>query len=1120
MRQNSFKFIAALLLLALSTGATAQDTRPIVTVGVFDNPPIALRRADTLHPEASPQYAGIALDVLRDTAARYGWRLRYRYAPWKTQLKALKAGRIDVLVGMAYTEARAQQYRLSRETLISNWGTVYARPDTPIDSLLTLKGKRVALMQRSIHSERFVALLKRFGVNYTPVPVATYDDAMDLVATGKADAAVVNRLFSLRNRHHSALVQTSILFNPVEVRYAVAGPAQGWIVDAIDSVLAEEKSDPGSRYYASLSHWLNLPHNNATPPWVKWLLLGVSLFAVLVVLLNTWLRAQIKLRTSQLDASEERFRATFEHAAVGIAHVSPDGRFLRANQTLCHLLGYPAETLLTLYFHDITHPDDLEADLNNIRRMLDGHLDTYAWEKRYIHHDGDVIWVSLTCALLRDDHDRPDYLITVIEDITARKREEQRSASSERKFRALFENANDAIFLLDSEHFIDCNSRAETMFGLERAVLLTKHPHELSPLRQSDGRTSVQAAKARIEAAFSGTPQFFEWQHQRSDGSVFDADVALHRIELDGQYFLQGMVRDITERKQAEQALRESERRFRDVVNASGEYVWEVDTTWHYTYVSERLSQLLGDDTTTLLGRRPHDFVTEDHRDEFAEQLDEHLCHAQSFKELEHPAMTRNGELIWLQISGVPIFDDAGKITGYRGTGQDITERKQTEARIEHLATRDPLTELPNRLLLSDRLDQAIIAAQREHRRLGFVFIDLDRFKNINDSLGHHVGDSLLKAVALRLEHCIRRGDTLSRLGGDEFVILLEGLKTAQDASPVINHILNEMTRPFEIENHNIVSSCSIGISIYPDDGEDMRSLLRNADTAMYHAKERGRNKCQFFSREMNARAVERFTLESALRQAVEREEFVLHYQPQIDIASGQIIGVEALIRWLHPTRGLLLPHTFIPIAEDTGLIAPIGDWLLHAACAQARAWQDAGHADLRVAINLSADQVNRTLIPRLIHAVEHTGVHISQLEFEITESLMMHNIEDNITVLNTLGELGAKIAIDDFGTGFSSLNYLKRFPIDSLKIDQSFVRDVVTDPDDATIIRTIIAMAHSLLLDVVAEGVENKEQLIMLREMNCMSYQGYYFSPPLPAQELTARYLGADSETFTHLAP
>ncbi|MEP7131818.1 MAG: EAL domain-containing protein, partial [Acidobacteriota bacterium] len=429
----------------------------------------------------------------------------------------------------------------------------------------------------------------------------------------------------------------------------------------------------------------------------------------------------------------------------------------------------------------------------------------------------------------------------------------------------------------------------------------------------------------------------------------------------------------------------------------------------------------------------------------------------------------------------------------------DITERKRAEEQVKHLAFHDALTGLPNRLLFQDRLRMAVLNAHRSEDHLATLFLDLDRFKVINDSLGHSIGDELLRGVAERLGSCVREGDTVARLGGDEFTILVPGMAGDEDAAKIARKILGVLRLPFVIDGRELFLTTSIGVAIYPADGETAETLVRNADTAMYRAKEQGRDNFQLYTPAMNSRALERLSLESRLRQAIHNRELVLQYQPLVDLETNQIRGAEALIRWEHPEMGLLAPGEFIPLAEVSGLIVPIGEWVLHAACAQVRAWQQLGHPRLSVAVNLSARQFQQAdLVSQVRAALEAADLAPEFLDLEITESNAMQNADVSISTLWDLKNLGVQLSMDDFGTGYSSLNYLKRFPIDRLKIDQSFVRDVTTDPDDAAIASAIIAMAHSLELTVVAEGVETEPQLAFLRGQHCDEMQGYLVSRPV----------------------
>jgi diguanylate cyclase (GGDEF)-like protein/PAS domain S-box-containing protein len=458
-----------------------------------------------------------------------------------------------------------------------------------------------------------------------------------------------------------------------------------------------------------------------------------------------------------------------------------------------------------------------------------------------------------------------------------------------------------------------------------------------------------------------------------------------------------------------------------------------------------------------------------------------------------------------LEDSAVPIHNRLGEVTGAVMVFRDMGTSRALSNRMLYLAHHDSLTDLPNRVLLHDRLTHAISLAQRRRRQMAVLFLDIDRFKHVNDSLGHIIGDRLLQSVARRLLSCVRRSDTVSRQGGDEFVILLSEINQAQDAALSAEKMLQTLAVPYHIDQHELRVTGSIGIVVYPDDGADADMLLKNADIAMYHAKDQGRNNYQFFEPDLNVRALERQMLESGLRRAVEGHELVLHYQPKVDLESGAIVGAEAFVRWRHPERGLILPGQFVPLAEVCGSIIPIGRWVLREACRQACAWQAAGLGLLKVAINVSPSELrDRNFLHCVERILDETGLDPAMLEIELRETVLVQDSQHALEVLNALKGMRVQLALDDFGTGYSSLSHLKHFPIDILKIDQSFVRDLDTDSGASSIVSAVIGMGRNLGMQVVAEGVESREQLTCLRELACPQGQGFYLSEPLTAAEFS----------------
>jgi len=582
---------------------------------------------------------------------------------------------------------------------------------------------------------------------------------------------------------------------------------------------------------------------------------------------------------------------------------------------------------------------------------------------------------------------------------------------------------------------------------------------------------------------------------------------------IDG-YSLSRAIRNVMERKMAEEALFIEKERAQITLNSIGDAVISTDIAGNVTFLNRVAERMTGWSLRDAKGQpftevfRIIDGVTrETLRNPMEVAIQENKPVGLA---IDSVLIRRDGVEASIEDSAAPIRDRGGRVTGAVIVFHDVSAARSMVLKMSHLAQHDYLTDLANRLLLNDRLTQTISLARRRRKQLAVLFMDVDRFKHINDSLGHLIGDKLLQSVAQRLTTCVRGSDTVSRQGGDEFVVLLADVEHAEAAGYSAAKILSTLAEKHCIDGHDLNVTVSIGISVFPGDGEDAETLLKHADAAMYHAKENGRNNYQFFKQDMNDRAVERQSVEGGLRQALARQEFVLHYQPKVNLETGAITGAEALIRWLHPIRGLISPKQFVSIAEDSGLIVPIGQWMLRESCRQAQAWQHAGLRPTPIAVNISAVEFRREkFLANVRDILRDTGLDPHYLEIELTESVLVQDIESTMTVLHELKALGVQLAIDDFGTGYSSLSYLRQFPIDTLKIDQSFVRDIAAGNGDATIVSAVIGMGNSLKLRVSAEGVETREQLAFLQAEHCEEGQGFYFSPALDAEAFAA-LLGA----------
>lgn len=669
---------------------------------------------------------------------------------------------------------------------------------------------------------------------------------------------------------------------------------------------------------------------------------------------------------------------------------------------------------------------------------------------------------------------------------------------SEEKYSLLFETANDAIILFDDDKIVDCNIKTIDLFDAPREQIIGKGAIYFVSLSQVREKEAPQLIRENFDAAINGEPRSREWILQTYNGREFPAEISLNGFTLKEKTYVMAIVRDITERKKAEEELRKLSR----TVEQSPSMVIITDPSGIIEYVNPKFSEVTGYSLEEITGKKPSILKSGHTTQAIYRELWETILEGDEWRGEFHNKK-KNGDLFWEYAYISSIKSPEGGIEHFVAVKEDITKRKEYEDKLIHQANYDSLTDLPNRVLLQDRLHLTIERVKNQDSVIVGMLVDLDNFKKINDTVGHDIGDKILKETAARLLACVSESDTVARFTGDKFFIILQDIEKAVEAESVADKILSSIARPFCVNDDEFLITASIGLTVCPEDGDNPHVIFRNAEAAMYLSKDEGRNRFHFFSNELNEKANKRLQIETNLRHALEQNELVLFFQPQISTVDKKVVGAESLIRWTSASLGFVPPDQFIAIAEDNGMINDIGQFVLRNACIEAAKWQSIAGFPIRVAVNVSSQEFKDSdYVSKVEKIIKETGFSPENLEIEITERYLVQDVDEAKMILDRLTEMGINISIDDFGTGYSSLSYLKRFPIKTLKIDKSFIQNLTSESEDEALVRAIIAMGHSLSMDVIAEGVEEEDQLIRLAELGCDIIQGYFYSKPLPVNE------------------
>lgn len=1098
--------------------------------------------------EQDNHYEGFEVELSNLIFRSSDYNVHYSTESWERAYDNIKTGKVDTCGLLAVTEDRKKEVLYSKTVLQSCIG-IYSKALLKDITLDNIKNYRIA-----VGKDQFAELILKNDIgieNY--VTYSSVLDAINALYNGEADVLfenqeVVDYLLIQNGLKGSIIAQVTNLF-PIDIAYGVK-TGNPKLVKYIDDRITEIQSSGvyeelyQKYFYSHSSYYFEMQRRNVQKLALTIALCAAVGFALLYIYIK-YLKRKILKTNEELFEEHEKLKITVSSIDNGVVATNEKGIIEYANRIAIELIGLSKKDLIGEQINKIMKiiNENTGERINiPIEKIINENVKIkFESNMLLVSNSGLSFSISASISPIKKDNDIVKGTVLIFQDITERKLAGD-LIRYERDFsKSIFEYAKIFIEVWNTDGtLVKFNKYAQTVTGFTQDEVLglkwmttfadsSSIPQMMGYFEQLRSGILPPIHEAAIRCK-NGDKIYVLWNNSIILDKDGKPDIIISMgIDFTDRKLAQGKLAEsyqeleviheeltateeelraqFEELQKSQEALEVSEERYRLSVDGSNDGLFDYDIKSGTYFISNRCREILGFSEKEI----PNNFeewnqlIHSDDIMDFRQSLEDHIGGVTPFYKQEYRLKVKNGSYKWVLSRGKAIWDKHGKPMRIAGSITDISDRKRYEELIHSMAYYDSLTDLPNRVMLSDRLSAALSQASRENCMIGVLFMDLDNFKSVNDTLGHAFGDKLLKRVGERLRACTKEGDTIARLSGDEFILVLTGVKAIEDINLTADKIIGIFEQPISIGTHEIYITVSIGIAVYPNDGCDEEVLIRNADTAMYHSKETGKNNYKLYTKEMNTRIVKKLKLESDLRYAIKNGELTVYYQPLVDIKTGSIVGAEALIRWLKPgQQGYVPPMEFIPMAEETGLILPIGEFVLRTAIAQNKAWQNAGYPPIRVSVNLSVKQFQQQNLALLIRDIlNETGLDPRWLAVEVTESIAMQDFELSIQVVEKLRSMGIEVSLDDFGTGFSSLNYLKKLPIDTLKIDKTFIDDITLESNQLTIIKAVLYLAHSMKLRVVAEGVETFEQMEILKGHNCDIAQGYLFSKPKAPGEI-----------------